>query len=435
MIKKSASELTNFKGRILHHRRQFSLLRLRITVEVLVTIGTISCFTVTSFAQSVTTGQVVALAAENGTTTHASPEREAQESTVKLAWYDRIQWSGDFRTRYEGFYQKDRRGGNRNRGRLRLRLRMDSQINEDTKFQVQVASGDSGTPVSTNQTFSSFFRPKPFSLDRAFLSYNPQGASALTLGAGKFGSPQTRTQLLIDDDLNFEGAFEQVSWGLSDGINLNLIAMQTAVNEVSRGADSYMLMGYGELSFEGDRTDFQVSVADYAWGNPDSIVSGYLDGPLKSILTNVLARDVQGQVTGYASGFNVIDVIAEATVRTNRPGYPLRFLGEFAHNTRAANDYDTGWWFEAEYGSPRAPHTWGATYTYGWLQQDLTPSTYVFSDMPGTNVRLHMIETSYVPKAGLSFDVTLHLTRRLDSPLSDSNNLLARLHVAMVARF
>ncbi len=226
-----------------------------------------------------------------------------------------------------------------------------------------------------------------------------------------------------------------MSWGLADGINLNLIAMQTAVNEVSRGADSYMLMGYGELSFEGDRTDFKVSVADYAWGNPDSIVPGYLDGPLKSILTNVLARDVQGQVTGYASGFNVIDVIAEATLRTNRPGYPLRFLGEFAHNTRAANDHDTGWWFEAEYGSPRAPHTWGVTYTYGWIQQDLTPSTYVFSDMPGTNLRLNMIETSYVPKEGLSFDVTLHLTRGLDSSLSDSNNLLARLHVAMVARF
>jgi hypothetical protein len=423
------------RGSILHNRRQFSVPRVRVPVQVLVAIGMMSCLTVTSFAQLGTTGQVVALAAESGATTHASPEREAQESTENLAWYDRIRWSGDFRTRYEGFYQKDRRGGNRNRGRLRLRLRMDSQINEDTKFQVQVASGDPGTPVSTNQTLTSFFRPKPFSLDRAFLSYNPQGASALTLGAGKFGSLQTRTQLLIDDDLNFEGAFEQVSWGLSDGINLNLIAMQTAVNEVSRGADSYMLMGYGELSFEGNRTDFQVSVADYAWGNPDSMVPGHLEGPLKSILTNVLARDAPGHVTGYASGFNVIDVIAEATVRTNRPGYPLRFLGEFAHNTRAVNDHDSGWWVEAEYGSPRAAHTWGAAYTYGWIQQDLTPSIYVFSDMPGTNLRLHMIETSYVPKAGLSFDVTLHLTRRLDVPSGGSKNLLARLHVAIVARF
>lgn len=419
----------------MHNVRRFSVLRLRICIQVLGAIGILFCLTVTSSAQSIATGQVVALAVESGAAIYASPEREAQGPTENLAWYDRIQWSGDFRTRYEGFYQKDRLGGTRNRGRLRLRLRMDSQINDDTKFQVRVTSGDPGTPVSTNQTFSSFFRPKPFSLDRAFLSYNPQGASALTLGAGKFGSPQTRTQLLIDDDLNFEGAFEQVSWGLSDGINLNLIAMQTAVNEASRGADSYMLMGYGELSFEGDRTDFQVSVADYGWVNPDGLVPGHLDGPLKSILTNALARDAQGNVTGYVSGFNVIDVIAEATVRTNRPGYPLRFLGEFARNTKAANDHDSGWWFEVEYGSPRADRTWGAAYTYGWIQQDLTPSTYVFSDMPGTNLRLHMIETSYVPKAGLSFDVTLHLTRGLDVPSGSSNNLLARLHVAIVARF
>lgn len=425
----------NEGGIFLQKVRQFSILRLRIFIQVLGAIGIIPYLTVTSFAQSVTTGKVVGSAAESGAAIHAFLDRETQESTENLAWYDRIQWSGDFRTRYEGFYQKDRRGGTRNRGRLRLRLRMDSQINDDTKFQVRVTSGDPGTPVSTNQTFDSFLRPKPFSLDRAFLSYNPQGASALTLGAGKFGSPQTRTQLIFDDDLNFEGAFEQVSWGLSDGINLNLIAMQTAVNEESRGADSYMLMGYGEISFEGDRTDFQVSVADYGWVNPDGIVPGHLDGPLKSILTNALARDAQGNVTGYASGFNVIDVIAEATVRTNRPGYPLRFLGEFAHNTSAANDHNSGWWFEAEYGSPRAAHTWGAAYTYGWLQQDLTPSTYVFSDMPGTNLRLHMIETSYVPKAGLSFDVTLHLTRRLDVPPGSSNNLLARLHVAIVARF
>ena len=110
----------------------------------------------------------MALAVEGGAAIYASPEREAQGPTENLTWYDRIQWSGDFRTRYEGFYQKDRLGGTRNRGRLRLRLRMDSQINDDTKFQVRVTSGDPGTPVSTNQTFSSFFRPKPFSLDRAF---------------------------------------------------------------------------------------------------------------------------------------------------------------------------------------------------------------------------------------------------------------------------
>jgi len=362
-------------------------------------------------------------------------EENSQDEDGETPWYQRLEFSGDFRSRYEGFYQDGRRGGNRQRGRLRLRLRLDTQINDDARFQVRVTSGDSGTPVSTNQTFTSFFRPKPFNLDRAFLSYNPEKASAVTLGMGKFGAPHQRTQLMFDDDLNFEGGWEQVSWSLSSGVNVNLIAMQAVVNEVSRGEDSYMLMGYGEVGFSGERSEFQISFANNRWTNPDALVMGHLDGPLSAILTNSLAKNVQGQVVGYASEFNVVDVISEATIQTSRPGYPIRFLAEFARNTRAVNGRDSGWWFEAEYGSPRAAHTWGAAYTYGWLEQDLTPSAYVFSDIAGTNIRLHMIETSYVPKEGLSFDVTLHLTKRLVVPEGNPNNLLGRLHVAVVASF
>ena len=126
---------------------------------------------------------------------------------------------------------------------------------------------------------------------------------------------------------------------------------------------------------------------------------------------------------------------AEATFETSKAGYPLHVLMEFAHNTLAANDRDSGFWVEAGYGNPREAGTWGATYTYGWIQQDLTPSAFVFSDIPGTNIRLNMIETSYVPKAGVSLDVTLHFTRRLYIPDENPNHLLTRLHVAAVIRF
>ena len=365
--------------------------------------------------------------------TETEEEESAQDSNAEQEWHERIQLSGDFRSRYEGFYQTDRQ--TRNRARFRLRLRIDTDINDDAHLQVQVASGDPGTPVSTNQTFTSFLRPKPFSIDRAYIAYNPQAASALTLGLGKFGFPQRRTQMLFDDDLNYEGGWEQVSWSPSEGININLSAIQTAVNEVSRDADAYMLGGYGEVSFDGDRTDFSVSAANYGWGNPDLIVAGHVDGPLRSILTNALIRDDGGEVVGYASRFNVVDVIAQATIQTGRANYPIRLLADFAHNTRAVDDLGSGFWLEAEYGRPQLAHSWGATYTYGWIEQDVTPSAFVFSDMPGTNLRLHMIETSYIPKEGLSFDVTLHLSRRLVIPDGQPNNLLSRLHVAVVARF
>lgn len=365
--------------------------------------------------------------------TEAEEEEREQDSSAEQSWYERISLSGDFRSRYEGFYPSNRE--TRHRVRFRLRLRVDTKINDDARLQVQVASGDPGTPVSTNQSFTSFLRPKPFNLDRAYVAYNPQAVSVLTLGMGKFGFPQRRTQMIFDDDLNYEGGWEQVSWSPSEGVGINLSAIQTVVNEESSRADAYMLAGHGEVCFDGALADFSVSAANYGWGNPDQIVEGQTVGPLRSILTNAVARDADGTVVGYMSRFNVVDVIAETTIQTGRSGYSVRLLADFAHNTRAVDDRSSGFWVEAEYGNPRLAQTWGATYTYGWIERDVTPSAFVFSDMPGTNIRLHMIEASYIPKEGLSLDLTLHLSRRLVIPDGEPNDLLSRLHVAVVAHF
>ena len=114
----------------------------------------------------------------------------------------------------------------------------------------------------------------------------------------------------------------------------------------------------------------------------------------------------------------------------------MRLLVDYAINTRATTSQNSGFWLEAGYGDPGAVGSWGTTYTTGWIEQDVTPSAFVFSDMPGTNIRLNMIETSYVVKSGISLDVTLHLTKRLIVLEHDtSDHLLARLHVATVIRF
>ena len=359
---------------------------------------------------------------------------QASATPAPTPWYERIRFGGDFRVRYEGFYRKD--SETRNRERLRLRLRVDTEINDDIRLQLQVASGDAGTPVSTNQTFKSFFQPKPFNLDRAYVAYNAAAAPALTLGLGKFNAPQTVTQLTFDVDLNFEGGWEQVAWQPREGLDVNLVAMQTSVNELSSAPDAYMLGGYAEVSMALGQHSLQFSAANYAWGNEDQIAVASADGPLESILTNSVRRGPAGNVIGYTSQFNVVDVIAEATIHTGKAAYPLRLLADFARNTRAATDQNSGLWIEAAYGSPGPTGSWGAGYTSAWVEQDATPSAFVFSDMPGTNTRLHMIETSYVLKTGMSLDATLHLTKRLAvERASDPNNWLLRLHLAAVARF
>ena len=358
----------------------------------------------------------------------------AQTATAPAPWYQRIRFGGDFRSRYEGFFQDDT--PTRNRARLRLRVRLDTDINEDAGLHIQLASGDPGTPVSTNQTFTDFFQPKPISLDRAYVSYNPEAASAITLGIGKFNAPQTTTQLVFDDDLNFEGGWEQVSWKPREGTEVTFIGLQSALNERSASEDSYMLGGVGEVTVAFGQHSLLLSAANYSWGNEDQIAVASAGGPLESILTNSLRRGSTGAVIGYTSQFNVVDLIAEGTLRTSRPAYPLRLLVEFARNTQAATDRDTGLWFEAGYGAPRATGTWSVEYVHGWSEQDVTPSAFVHSDLPGTNLRSHILETSYVLKTGFSIDTTLHYTKRLflERP-TDPDSWLTRLHLGAVVRF
>lgn len=348
-------------------------------------------------------------------------------------WHERIQFGGDFRSRYEGFYQQDEE--TRHRARLRLRLRVDAAINDDLDLQVQLASGDPGTPVSTNQSFDDFFTTKPLHLDRAFIAYTPGAAPALTLGAGKFPHVASYTQMLLDDDLNFEGAWESLEWEPGGNVEVALGGLQTVVSERSSGPDAYMLAVFGGATFGSDARRVKLQAANYSWGQADRIALAQVAGDLTSSLTNALAFDSAGSIAGFASRFNVVDLIAEATLATPKQGYPLRLLGQWARNTRAAGDRDSGIWVEAEYGSPRAARTWGATYTYGWVEQDVTPSAFVFSDMPGTNVRLHMLETSYVLKAGASVDTTLHFTKPLEPSPGDPDRWLTRLHLAIVVRF
>lgn len=360
-------------------------------------------------------------------------ESDAVEEDGPLPWYQRLRFGGDFRTRYEGFYQDGR--PTRNRGRMRLRFTLDTDVNEEVHFRMRIGSGDPGTPASLNQTLTSFLQPKPFNVDQAYAAYTPRAAPGVTLGMGKFPTPMTRTQMTFDDDVNYEGVWQQVNWSPREGIGIDLMSMQTAIDEASRGSDSYMVAGYGAVTLDMGAHSVQLSAANYGWGNVDRIALAQLRDDLGSILTNELMRNEAGTVLGFASDFNVVDLIGEVTLQTARSGYPVRVLAEYAKNTRAANDRDRGVWIEAGYGDPGPVGSWGGTYTYGWVQQDVTPSGFVFSDMPGTNLRLSMIEASYVPLAGVSLDVTLHLTKRLLVTADDSNNLLSRLHVAAVVRF
>ena len=368
---------------------------------------------------------------------------QTSESAEK-PWWERITFGGDFRSRYEGFYQGQRTA--RHRVRLRLRLGLDAQLNDDTHFELRVTSGDPGTPVSTNQTFTEFFLPKPFNLDRAVVTYNPTAAPALTLGAGKFGFPVLRTQMVWDEDLNVEGGYQQVAWQARSNVELTLVAIETAVNEATAAADAFMLAGYGQVTVDIGARQVELTVANYGFGRVDQVAVASVEGPLKSTNTNLLERDETGSVVGFVSDFNMVDVIGQVTLATARPDYPLRLLADWVTNTRAATEEDTGIWLEAQYGEAARPKSYGVAYTFARVEQEAVLSTFVFSDMPGSNLWLHMLEASYMPLPRLNLDLTLHFTKRLVAPAPDQagadprppevpNAWLLRPHVAVRVSF
>lgn len=150
----------------------------------------------------------------------ARAERWAEPNAVP-EWVDRIKLEGDFRLRL----QRDRfqpenipesaaasfgelngienTTQNRTRFRLRARLGLLAKISEGVSAGVRLATGSTGDPVSTNQTLGNTGNKYSFVLDRAYLKADPY--EWLSFSGGRIPNPWLGTDLVWDEDLNFEG--------------------------------------------------------------------------------------------------------------------------------------------------------------------------------------------------------------------------------------
>lgn len=157
-------------------------------------------------------------------------------------WTQRLTITGDLRTRYEGAYFPKGNADNntqffdfnaintgnpinidgtvvapyrnvdqdRQRMRLRARLGVLAALGEGFSAGLRVATGDSSSPVSTNQSLGGSggnFSKYALWLDRGYLRYQPETVSdlKLTIDVGRFDNPFFATDLIWDDDLGFDG--------------------------------------------------------------------------------------------------------------------------------------------------------------------------------------------------------------------------------------
>lgn len=190
----------------------------------------------------------------------AQAQRENWASPGKYPeWASRIRIYGDIRARYEGIFYPDGNAdgsyfpnfnaintGNpydissyqttpypkydtdqdRNRFRLRARLGLNADLSDGFVAGLRVATGDSNTPVSTNQTFGGSggnFSKYSLWLDRAFLSFRPN--DELVLSIGRFDNPFfAPSELVWDSDLGFDGLAIQAKRQVSPSLTPFFVA-------------------------------------------------------------------------------------------------------------------------------------------------------------------------------------------------------------------
>lgn len=148
----------------------------------------------------------------------AKTERWGEVNAVP-EWVERLKWEGDLRFRQQSEFFADgnallanlRASGidinnaseDRDRMRLRARLGLTALVTHNIDGGLRISTGNTRDPVSTNQTLGNTGNKYELVLDRAFIRYQP--LDWLSLAAGRLPNPFFGTDLVWDDDLNFEG--------------------------------------------------------------------------------------------------------------------------------------------------------------------------------------------------------------------------------------
>ncbi|ATQ44565.1 putative porin [Caulobacter mirabilis] len=111
----------------------------------------------------------------------------------------------------------------RQRARIRARLGLKARIDDWISAEVRLATGNDSSPVSTNQTLGggAGFGKYEIWLDRAALRLTP--VEGVAVDVGRFANPFWTSELLFDDDLNFDG----VAFSLNQKVRSDLTVFGT----------------------------------------------------------------------------------------------------------------------------------------------------------------------------------------------------------------
>ncbi len=257
--------------------------------------------------------------------------RPFRDLSVLPSWVTRITPYGDLRLRFEGILNpegNDASGafpdfnaintgapfdvtGNqfapqyntdqdRYRARIRARIGMTVDMADNFEMGFRVATGSDTSPVSTNQTLGRSggqFSKYAIWLDRAYLSWTAWNEPTRTFKfvAGRFQNPFFSTDLIWDNDINFDGIAASLKYEVFPGFRPFAVAgafpvYNTDLNFSSnqptkfKSYDKYLLGAQVGLEWEfADNWNFKFGAAYYYFDN--------IEGKLSSPFTPLSSSD------------------------------------------------------------------------------------------------------------------------------------------------
>lgn len=294
-------------------------------------------------------------------------------------WADSVDFSGDFRLRYESIDEEFET--DRNRMRFRARFGITTQVSDKVKFVTRLATGGDN-PTSTNQTFDDGFSSKDIGVDLAYVDW--QISDELNLYGGKMTNPLFKagsTQLVWDSDLTPEGIAVKYSSGRVFGTVGGF-----SVEERSSADDSLLYVAQGGLKIPlGESNKLIVGAGYYAYTNTVGNAAFY-NGDAKG---NTLdAEDL------YVFEYKETELFAQFDMRIR--DWPLQLHAVYVRNNDADRQ-DAGFAYGAKVGSSKDKGQMQFAWTYLDVEADSVIATYNDSDFGagGTDAKGHVLKAKY----------------------------------------
>lgn len=376
--------------------------------------------------------------------TQAKAERWGDVNTVP-EWVDRFRFTGDVRLGYqrdmfdksnkeEIFFQAagqnvENTTEDRNRARLRARLGITASVTPDISANLRLVTGNSGDPVSSNQTLGNYGSKMNFALDRAFLRWrSAQSQSGLSVSAGRIPNPFFSTDLVWDEDLNFDGVAVQLQNTATAANNLRPFAtagvfpIQDVQRSLSNRAKSkYMLGVQGGLEWlpSNDlRTKVGLAIYDFrnisGEANPDGETTTNETAPRFRQKGNSLfdisnPQNFSGPFA-LASDYKVVNLTGVVDYRMFDPVHVI-LTADYARNigfnserikARTGLDFDRqnkGYMARLAVGMPtmQLKDDWQVSLAYRHLEADAVVDAFTDSDfnLGGTNSKGYIVGMQY----------------------------------------